>query len=155
MPAPMPSRDNLRRPGPKPRRCCGSTPVSQLNASVIAWLKANPDKASAGTAGVGSPQHVSGLLFQNVTTPKNVIGRLNSVVVEALTVAKVRASLAEQGMEIFPREQQTPEALGRFHKAEIEKWWPIIKAANIKGSEVFMALRVIRGGSPASASAKG
>ena len=36
------------------------------------------------------------------------------------------------GQEIFPREQQTPEALGAFHKAEIEKWWPIIKAANIK-----------------------
>jgi hypothetical protein len=37
------------------------------------------------------------------------------------------------GMELFPREQQTPEVLGTFHKAEIEKWWPIIKAANIKG----------------------
>jgi hypothetical protein len=37
------------------------------------------------------------------------------------------------GFEIFPREQQTPEALGAYHKAEIEKWWPILKAANIKG----------------------
>jgi hypothetical protein len=36
-------------------------------------------------------------------------------------------------LEIFPREQQTPEALGALQKAEIEKWWPIIKAANIKG----------------------
>jgi tripartite-type tricarboxylate transporter receptor subunit TctC len=189
-------------------------PANDLKA-VIAWLKANPDKASAGTAGAGSPQHISGLLFQNVTgcrfqfvpyrggapalqdlvagqidlmfdsaanalphvragetrayaaavksriesaseiptvdeaglpgfyfsawyalwapkaTPKNVIGRLNSVVVETLSDAKVRASLGEQGMEIFPHEQQTPEALGTFHKAEIEKWWPIIKAANI------------------------
>ena len=40
---------------------------------------------------------------------------------------------AELGFEIPPREQQTPEALGLFQKAEIEKWWPIIKAANIRG----------------------
>jgi hypothetical protein len=41
--------------------------------------------------------------------------------------------LADVAQEIFPREQQTPQALGSYHKAEIEKWWPIIKAANIKG----------------------
>jgi hypothetical protein len=40
---------------------------------------------------------------------------------------------SELGQEAVPREQQTSEALGAFHKAEIEKWWPIIKAANIKG----------------------
>ena len=40
--------------------------------------------------------------------------------------------LAELGQEIPPREQQTPEALGAFQKAEIERWWPIIKAAGIK-----------------------
>jgi hypothetical protein len=45
----------------------------------------------------------------------------------------VKRRLADLGQEIFPREQQTPEALGAFQKAEIEKWWPIIKAANIKG----------------------
>jgi len=44
----------------------------------------------------------------------------------------VRARLADLGHEIFPREQQTPQALGAFHKGEIEKWWPIIKAAGIK-----------------------
>ena len=44
----------------------------------------------------------------------------------------LRARLAELGQEIFPRDQQTPEALAAFQKAEIEKWWPIIKAANIK-----------------------
>jgi hypothetical protein len=45
----------------------------------------------------------------------------------------VRRRFGEIGYEIFPREQQTPEALGAFQKAEIDKWWPIIKAANIKG----------------------
>jgi hypothetical protein len=44
----------------------------------------------------------------------------------------VRARLADLGQEIFPRAQQTPEALAALQKAEIEKWWPIIKAANIK-----------------------
>ena len=59
--------------------------------------------------------------------------KLNAAVVEALADADVRARLATLGQEIFPREQQTPEALAAYHKAEIEKWWPIIKAANIKG----------------------
>jgi tripartite-type tricarboxylate transporter receptor subunit TctC len=66
-------------------------------------------------------------------TPKNVIAKLNAAVVEALADPVVRERLAVMGEEIPPREQQTPEALGAFQKAEIEKWWPIIKAANIKG----------------------
>jgi tripartite-type tricarboxylate transporter receptor subunit TctC len=182
----------------------------------IGWLKANPDKASMGTPGVGSPGHVGGLLFQDLTgtrfqfvpyrgqapamqalvagqidmmlgdpatslpqlragtikayavttksplpvasdiptvdtaglpgfyvsnwqaiwapkgTPKNVIAKLNAAVVDALGAPAVRSRLADLGQEIFPREQQTPEALRAYHKAEIEKWWPIIKAANIK-----------------------
>jgi tripartite-type tricarboxylate transporter receptor subunit TctC len=61
-----------------------------------------------------------------------VIAKLDAAVVEALADPAVRARLVDLGHEIFPREQQTPKALGTFHKAEIEKWWPIIKAANIK-----------------------
>ena len=61
-----------------------------------------------------------------------MIAKLNAAVVEALADPIVRARLAGLGQEIFPREQQTPETLGAFHKAEIEKWGPIIKAANIK-----------------------
>jgi tripartite-type tricarboxylate transporter receptor subunit TctC len=65
-------------------------------------------------------------------TPKNIITTLNAAVVDALADAAVRSRLAEFGVEIFPRDQQTPEALRALQKAEIEKWWPIIKAANIK-----------------------
>ena len=53
-------------------------------------------------------------------------------VIGALADPMVRARLADLAQETFPRAQQTPEALGAFQKAEIEKWWPVIKAANIK-----------------------
>jgi tripartite-type tricarboxylate transporter receptor subunit TctC len=192
-----------------------SMPANDLK-ELIAWLKANPDKASAGTGGAGGASHVAGVYFQNDTgtrfpfvtyrglgpalqdlvagqidmiidypanslpqvrlgtikayavtaksrlpaapeiptvdeaglpgfhisawhafwvpkgTAKGVIGKLNSAVVHALADPAVRQRLTDLGQEIFPREQQTPEALGAYHKAEIEKWWPIIKAAKIK-----------------------
>ena len=66
-------------------------------------------------------------------TPKNIIAKVNGAVMDVLADPKVRARLADLGQEIFPHDRQTPEALGAFQKAEIEKWWPIIKAANIKG----------------------
>jgi tripartite-type tricarboxylate transporter receptor subunit TctC len=191
-------------------------PANDLKG-LITWLKANPGKASAGTNGVGSAQHVAGIYFQNETdtrfafvpyrggasalqdlvggqidlmfaaaadaveqartdsikayavtgksrlaaapdiptvdeaglpgfyfsnwfavfaskgTPKEAIDKLNSAVVGALADPAVRQRIADLGSESFPREQQTPEALAALHKAEIEKWWPIIKAANING----------------------
>jgi tripartite-type tricarboxylate transporter receptor subunit TctC len=184
---------------------------------LIAWLKANADKASQGTSGVGSAGHVAGAFFQKLSgtryqfvpyrglgpamqgllagqvdmmidvptsslphvrtgaikayavmdkrrlalapdiptvdeagmpafhasvwyalwapndTPRNVIGQLNAAVVDALADPVVRQRLADIGQQIFPREQQAPEALAVLQKAEIEKWWPIIKAANISG----------------------
>jgi tripartite-type tricarboxylate transporter receptor subunit TctC len=66
-------------------------------------------------------------------TPKDIIATLNAAVVTTLADPTIRGKLADQSMEILPAEQHTPEALGSFHKAEIEKWWPIIKAAGIKG----------------------
>jgi tripartite-type tricarboxylate transporter receptor subunit TctC len=183
---------------------------------LIAWLKANPGKASAATVGAGSAAHVCLLYFQQKTgtsfqlvpyrggapvmqdlvagqidmfcaeasqtlpflrsgtikafavmskarwpaaadvptldevglpgmyisfwnglwapkgTPADVIARLNAAVVETLADATVRQRLTELGHVIAARDEQTPDALAAFHKAEIEKWWPIIKAANIK-----------------------
>lgn len=183
---------------------------------LIAWLKANPDTSSMGTGGIGTPGHVSAVLFGNATgtrfqiapyqnagramqdmvagkldmqiatpvtalpsistgsikvfavtssrrleiapsiptvdeaglpgfyaanwqafwapkgTPKATIDKLNAAAAAALSDATVRKSLAELGQELHPRDQQSAEALQAFHKAEIAKWWPIIKGANIK-----------------------
>jgi tripartite-type tricarboxylate transporter receptor subunit TctC len=188
-------------------------PANNLK-ELVAWLKANPDKATQGTIGVGGTSHIVDLSFQQQThtriqivpyrgtamsdligghidlmfdqasdslpqirsgaikafavtaktrmaiapdlptvdeaglpgfhisnwyaywapkgTPKNVVDRLNGAVVDALADPTVRSRLADLGLEIFPREQQSPEALAAFHRAEIEKWWPIIKEAGIK-----------------------
>ncbi|HWP15419.1 MAG TPA: tripartite tricarboxylate transporter substrate-binding protein [Xanthobacteraceae bacterium] len=64
-------------------------------------------------------------------TPKTIIEKLNAAVVEALLDPQVRKQLAELGNETYPAEQLTPDALRAHQKAEKEKWWPIIKAANI------------------------
>jgi tripartite-type tricarboxylate transporter receptor subunit TctC len=183
---------------------------------LIAWLKANPDKALVGTPGAGSSVQVYCAFFQSMTgtrfrivpyrgaapamqdlvaghidfgiespstvlpqikagtikayavtaqrrlagapdiptvdeaglpgfhtaswygiwvpkgTPKDIIGKLNAAIVHALADPAAPARFAAFGQEIVPRERQTPEALGAWHRAEIEKWWPIIKAAGIK-----------------------
>jgi len=182
----------------------------------VAWVRANPDKVSAGSIGVGSAAHVAGVNFQSLTglkfqyvayrgaapalqdvmsgqidflfdhlahslphvqggkvrayavtaparspsapdiptfdeagvpglhvliwyglwapkgTPKDIIARLNAAVREALADPGVRKRLSDLGQVIPPPEQLTPEALAAYHKAEIEKWWPLIKAAGIK-----------------------
>ena len=67
--------------------------------------------------------------------PKEVVMRLNAAVREALADPAVRQRLVELGQDIPPTDQQTPEALYAYHKAEIEKWWPIIKAAGIKAEQ--------------------
>jgi tripartite-type tricarboxylate transporter receptor subunit TctC len=71
-------------------------------------------------------------LFAPKGTPKDIIGKLNAAAVAALADPAVRSRLADLGMEIFPPEQQTPEAFGTLVKADAERWWPIIKELGIK-----------------------
>ncbi|HEY6993856.1 MAG TPA: tripartite tricarboxylate transporter substrate-binding protein [Xanthobacteraceae bacterium] len=65
-------------------------------------------------------------------TPKEAIGKLNAAVVAALADPAAQQRLADIGQEVWPRAQQTPEALAAHHKAETEKWWPIIRASKLK-----------------------
>jgi tripartite-type tricarboxylate transporter receptor subunit TctC len=71
-------------------------------------------------------------LFAPSGTPKEVISKLNTAVVDALADLAVQSRLADLGYQVFPRERQTPETLGALQKADAEKWWPIIKEFGIK-----------------------
>ena len=71
-------------------------------------------------------------LFAPKNVPKEIIGKLNAAAVEALADEALRSRLADLGYEVYPRERQTPEALGALRKADAEKWWPIIKQLGIK-----------------------
>jgi tripartite-type tricarboxylate transporter receptor subunit TctC len=193
----------------------GNLPATNLK-ELLAWLKANQDKATAGTAGAGSGAHIAGVYLQSLTglrlqyvpyrgtgpalndlvggqidiivdqasnsmqqirsgrirayaitdskrlkaapeiptaeegglpgfhmtlwsglwlpkgTPKDIVVKLNAAAVEAMADPQVQKRLTDLGLELPAREQQTPQALGAWHKAEVEKWWPIIKKAGIK-----------------------
>ena len=97
-------------------------------------MAAAPDIPTVDEAGLpGLYTSVWFGLWAPAKTPKDIIAKLNAAVVEALAEPAVHARLADLAQEVFPREQQTPQALGAFQKSEIAKWWPIIKAAGIKG----------------------
>jgi len=89
-----------------------------------------PSVDEAGVAGLHLPGWFG--FFAPKGTPKEAIARLNAAMVEALADPAIRARFTDLGLDIVPREQQTPEALGAFQKAEIEKWAPLIKAAGIR-----------------------
>jgi tripartite-type tricarboxylate transporter receptor subunit TctC len=98
-----------------------------------AGLAVAPDIPTVDEAGLpGFYVSVWHGLWSPKGTPKNIIATLNASVVRALSDATVRQRLADLGQEVPPGNQQTPEALAEYHMAEIEKWWPIIKAAGIK-----------------------
>jgi tripartite-type tricarboxylate transporter receptor subunit TctC len=66
-------------------------------------------------------------------TPSGIVDKIQGAAMKALADPTLPARLAEFGQEIFPADRQMPEALAAFHTADIERWWPIIKAAGIKG----------------------
>jgi tripartite-type tricarboxylate transporter receptor subunit TctC len=70
--------------------------------------------------------------FAPKATPPDVIGKLNGAMTQVLADPAVKAKFAELGLDVASKEQQTSGGLAAFHKAEIDKWWPIIKSSNIK-----------------------
>jgi tripartite-type tricarboxylate transporter receptor subunit TctC len=96
-------------------------------------LAVAPDIPSVDEAGLpGLHFSLWAGLFAPKGTPKEIIDKLNAAAVSTMGDPTMRQKLVDQGLEIPPRAQQTPEALGAYQKAEIAKWWPIIKAAGIK-----------------------
>jgi len=192
-----------------------AVPAKSLG-ELLAWLKARPTPATAGTAGAGSGSHIAGLYFENITgiklqyvpyrgtapaltdlvagqidiiidqtsnsisqvragtirayavtddkrvesasdipttdeaglpgfhmtlwsglwvpkdTPKDIVAKLNAAAVDALSDPAVRKKFENLGLQMPPKDQLSPQALGAWQKAEIAKWWPMIKAANVK-----------------------
>jgi tripartite-type tricarboxylate transporter receptor subunit TctC len=114
-----------------PQMRAGNIKVFAVTAP--ARLAAAPEIPTVDEAGL--PKFYLSLwhgLWARKGTPKDVVQKLNAAVVSTLAQPQVQQRLAEMGQEIFPRGQQTPEALAAMQRAEIEKWWPVIKAAGIK-----------------------
>jgi tripartite-type tricarboxylate transporter receptor subunit TctC len=91
-----------------------------------------PDIPTADETGVPG-LYMSGWFgfFAPKGTPKEIIAKLNAATVEALADPAIQKRFTELGLDVAPRAQQTPEGLAAFQKTEIDKWWPIIKAAGI------------------------
>jgi tripartite-type tricarboxylate transporter receptor subunit TctC len=103
--------------------------LANLSAKRSASMPEIPTADEAGVPGL----HMSGWFgfWAPKGTPKDVIARLNAATVEALADPAIQKRFIDLGLDVAPREQQTPEGLAAFQKTEIDKWWPIIKAAGI------------------------
>ena len=120
----------------------GAVTLPQVRAGAIkAIVNLSPQRSgsmpnipSADESGVPG-LYMSGWfgLFAPKGTPRDVIAKLNDAMVQALADQALRAKFAEFGLDVASRQQQTPVELAAFQKAEIAKWWPIIKAAGIRG----------------------
>ena len=105
--------------------------VGVTSATRMRILPEVPTMAEAGFPG-GMEFSLWSALFAPKGTPGGIIDTVNRAVVAALAVPKVRSRLESQGMDVAPREMQTPESLAAIQRAEIAKWWPIIEQAGIK-----------------------
>jgi tripartite-type tricarboxylate transporter receptor subunit TctC len=105
-------------------------PIANLSPRRSVALPEIPTSEESGVPGL----YASGWFgfFAPKGTPKDVVTKLNDAMVRVLNEPAVRTRFAQLGLDMASPEQQTPEGLAAFHKAEIEKWWPIIKSANIK-----------------------
>ena len=104
--------------------------LANLSPARSSVIPAIPTSEESGIPGL----YASGWFgfFAPKGTPKENIARLNAALVAALADPSVKARFADLGLDMATREQQSPEGLAAFHKAEIDKWWPIIRAAGIK-----------------------
>ena len=104
--------------------------IANLSPSRSASMPDIPTSDEGGVPGL----YMSGWFgfFAPKGTPKDIIAKLNGAMVQVLADPAVRTRFTELGLDVASREQQTPEGLAAFQKAEIEKWWPIIRAANVK-----------------------
>ena len=120
----------------------GAVALPQVRAGTIKTLAelspersaSMPDIPSAAESGVPG-LYIAGWFgfYATKGTPADVIAKLNAAAVQALADPQVKARFAQLGLDVAAREQQTPEGLAAFQNAEMDKWWPIIKAAGIRG----------------------
>jgi tripartite-type tricarboxylate transporter receptor subunit TctC len=110
--------------------------AGQLRALAVTGKARSPALPDVPTMAEAGYPEVEGATWTAIVvpkgTPKDIVDKLNAAAVKTLTDPGVRQKLEAQGFEIPPPEQQTPAALAAYQKAEIEKWWPIVRAAGIK-----------------------
>jgi len=120
----------------------GAVALPQVRAGIIKALAelspersaSMPDIPSAGESGVPGLSIAGWFGFYAPKgTPADAVAKLNAAMVQALADSQVKARFAQLGLDVAAREQQTPDGLAAFQNAEMDKWWPIIKAAGIRG----------------------